>query len=81
MDSLKITLDPGQLDKATKDLLKKQQKEIAKLKKKVDSLEYDLNCRKRNDLEVSEMRDKFERAKSAIADMLDIQVDDGQMGL
>ena len=81
MDSLKITLDPGQLDKATKDLLKKQQKEIAKLKKKIDSLEYDINCRKRNHLEVSEMRDKFERAKSAIADMLDIQVDDGQMGL
>jgi len=81
MDSLKITLDPGQLDKATKDLLKKQQKEIAKLKKKIDNLEYDLDCRKRKDLEVSEMRNKFERVKNAIADMLDIQVDDGQMGL
>ena len=81
MDSLKITLDPGQVDKATKELLKKQQKEIAKLKKKIDSLEYDINCRKRADLEVNQMRDKFERAKSAIADMLDIQVDDGQMGL
>jgi len=81
MDSLKITLDPGQLDKATKDLLKKQNKEIAKLNKKIDSLQYDLDCRKRKDQEVTEMRYKFERAKSAIADMLDIQVDDGQIGL
>ena len=72
MDSLKITLDPGQLDKATKDLLKKQQKEIAKLKKKVDDLEYDMENRKRNDYEVDQMRDRYERIKSVIVDMLDL---------
>jgi len=80
-EGLKITLDPKQIDVATRELIKKQQKEIAKLNKKIDSLQYDLDCRKRKDQEVTEMRYKFERAKSAIADMLDIQVDDGQIGL
>lgn len=78
---MRVTLDPKQIDVATKELIKKQQKEIAKLKKQVDSLRDDLQQRKYKDAEVARMKDKFERAKSAIVDMLDIQVNDGQMGL
>ena len=76
---MKIQLDPKQIDKATKDLLRKQSNEISKLKRKVDDLEYKLKRVEDTAKENDRFKGRVSEAKRVLRDLLDIDdpYDDG----
>ena len=73
---MKIQLDPKQISKATKDLLQKQVREITKLRRKVDSLQFQLDQAKRATDANKSFQLKIREAKRVICDLFDIEEGD-----